>query len=49
MSPGCTEEAYKIVEPYLKKWAAKTPDGTPCVLRMGPGGSGHCESLFART
>ncbi|CAD6588717.1 MAG: hypothetical protein TREMPRED_005142 [Tremellales sp. Tagirdzhanova-0007] len=36
MSPGCTEEAYKIVEPYLKKWAAKTPDGTPCVLRMGP-------------
>ena len=44
MSPGCTEAAYKVVEPYLKKWAVKTKQGEPCVMRIGPGGSGHCES-----
>jgi 6-phosphogluconate dehydrogenase len=41
MSPGGTEEAYKIVEPHLKKWAAKTTNGEPCVELMGPGGAGH--------
>jgi len=41
MSPGGTKEAYAIAEPYLKKWAAKTPNGEPCVEYMGPGGAGH--------
>ncbi|RXK36509.1 6-phosphogluconate dehydrogenase (decarboxylating) [Tremella mesenterica] len=41
MSPGGTKEAYDFVEPYLKKWAVKTPEGEPCVCYVGPGGSGH--------
>lgn len=24
MSPGCSDEAWAIVKPYLHKWAAKT-------------------------
>ncbi|KZO98952.1 6-phosphogluconate dehydrogenase C-terminal domain-like protein [Calocera viscosa TUFC12733] len=41
MSPGGTKEAYAIVEPLLKKWAAKDGNGNPCVALMGPGGAGH--------
>ncbi|WWC66396.1 6-phosphogluconate dehydrogenase (decarboxylating) [Kwoniella pini CBS 10737] len=40
-SPGGTEEAWKVIKPYLETWAAKTPEGEPCVLHMGPGGAGH--------
>ncbi|WVW82463.1 6-phosphogluconate dehydrogenase (decarboxylating) [Kwoniella bestiolae CBS 10118] len=41
MSPGCTKEAWEFLKPYLEKWAAKTPEGEPCVMHIGPGGSGH--------
>jgi 6-phosphogluconate dehydrogenase len=41
MSPGGPKEAYDAVKPYLEKWAAKTPQGEPCVEYIGPGGSGH--------
>jgi len=41
MSVGCDEETWDIVKPYLEKWTAHTPQGEACVLRMGPGGSGH--------
>lgn len=40
MSPGGDYEAYKKVEPYLKDWAAKAKDGTPCVEWVGPRGAG---------
>lgn len=40
MSPGGDYEAYKKVEPYLKEWAAKAKDGTPCVEWVGPRGAG---------
>jgi 6-phosphogluconate dehydrogenase len=43
MSPGCSEKTWKYIQPYLEKWAAKTKDGEPCVMRIGPGGCGHCE------
>lgn len=43
MSPGTDPETWEVIKPYLEKWAAKTKDGEPCVMRMGPGGSGHCE------
>ncbi len=38
MSPGCTPEAYRVVESRFKKWAAKDKDGKPCVDLIGPGG-----------
>ncbi len=42
MMPGGPLEAYKEVEPILKKAAAKAPeDGEPCVTYIGPRGSGH--------
>lgn len=41
MSPGGDYEAYKKVEPYLKEWAAKAKDGSPCVEWVGPRGAGH--------
>lgn len=41
MSPGGDFEAYKKVEPYLKEWAAKAKDGSPCVEWVGPKGAGH--------
>jgi 6-phosphogluconate dehydrogenase len=42
MMPGGPLEAYKEVEPILKKVAAKaTEDGEPCVTYIGPRGSGH--------
>lgn len=43
MSPGTDPETWQVIKPYLDKWAAKTAKGEPCVMRMGPGGSGHCE------
>lgn len=46
MSVGCDEETWDIVKPYLEKWTAHTPQGEACVLRMGPGGSGHCECVI---
>ena len=43
MSPGCDDpKVYEYLKPLLEKWAAKTRDGEPCVLRIGPGGSGNC-------
>jgi 6-phosphogluconate dehydrogenase len=42
MMPGGPLEAYREVEPILKKTAAKAPeDGEPCVTYIGPRGSGH--------
>ncbi|KAK8866062.1 6-phosphogluconate dehydrogenase (decarboxylating) [Kwoniella newhampshirensis] len=41
MSPGCSPEAWDYLKPYLEKWAAKAPNGEPCVLHMGGGGAGH--------
>ncbi|KAL7417270.1 6-phosphogluconate dehydrogenase [Mrakia frigida] len=41
MSAGGEREAYDIVEPLLKKWAAKTPSGDSCVGLVGPRGSGN--------
>ena len=41
MSPGGSKSAYDSVEKYLKQWAAKTPQGEPCVEYIGPGGSGN--------
>lgn len=41
MSPGGDFEAYRKVEPYLKDWAAKAKDGSPCVEWVGPDGAGH--------
>ncbi|KIJ52385.1 hypothetical protein M422DRAFT_156207 [Sphaerobolus stellatus SS14] len=41
MSPGGEKDAYALVEPLLKKWAAKTPSGEACVKYIGPGGAGH--------
>ncbi|OCF41600.1 6-phosphogluconate dehydrogenase (decarboxylating) [Kwoniella heveanensis CBS 569] len=41
MSPGCTKKAWEYLKPYLEKWSAKTKNGEPCVLHIGPGGSGH--------
>ncbi|KAL7421784.1 hypothetical protein Q5752_003555 [Cryptotrichosporon argae] len=41
MSPGCTDETYEKIKGHLEKWCARTPDGDPCVRRMGPGGAGH--------
>lgn len=43
ISPSGTEEAYKLVEGFLNKWAAETADGQSCVGLIGPGGSGHCK------
>uniref|UniRef100_A0A7S2TMZ6 6-phosphogluconate dehydrogenase, decarboxylating n=1 Tax=Lotharella oceanica TaxID=641309 RepID=A0A7S2TMZ6_9EUKA len=40
MMPGGPEEAYKRVEPILKKCAAQVNDG-PCVTWIGPGGAGN--------
>jgi len=42
LSPGGDEQAIADVMPFLEQYAAKAPkDGTPCVTRIGPGGSGH--------
>lgn len=42
LSPSGDAEALKLVMPFLEQYAAKDPKtGTPCVTRIGPGGSGH--------
>ncbi|HEY4291897.1 NADP-dependent phosphogluconate dehydrogenase [Luteibacter sp.] len=39
--PGGPRDAYDLVEPILTEIAARAPDGEPCVIYIGPGGSGH--------
>lgn len=42
LSPSGDAEALELVMPLLQRYAAKDPkSGTPCVTRIGPGGSGH--------
>lgn len=42
LSPSGDPEALKLVMPLLEQYAAKDPKtNTPCVTRIGPGGSGH--------
>lgn len=42
LSPSGDVEVLKLVMPLLERYAAKDPKtGTPCVARIGPGGSGH--------
>ncbi|KAF2168464.1 hypothetical protein M409DRAFT_65435 [Zasmidium cellare ATCC 36951] len=41
MCPGSDSETLDIVLPLLQKAAAKAPDGTPCVAKIGTGGAGH--------
>jgi 6-phosphogluconate dehydrogenase len=42
LMPGGDPESYKILEPILKKIAAKPDDGDlPCVTYIGSGGAGH--------
>jgi len=39
--PGCDEDTYKAVQPYLEAIAAKDANGLPCCTRIGTEGSGH--------
>ena len=41
MCPGADDETLDLVLPTLRKVAAKDPQGTPCVGRVGTGGAGH--------
>ncbi|KXT01241.1 hypothetical protein AC578_3801 [Pseudocercospora eumusae] len=41
MCPGTDSQTFDIVMPLLRKAAAKAPDGSPCVGRIGTGGAGH--------
>ncbi|MBE3043383.1 hypothetical protein IMZ48_12595 [Candidatus Bathyarchaeota archaeon] len=41
ISPGGTKEALDLAFPFLEKVAAKSPEGQPCVAKLGPGGCGH--------
>lgn len=41
LMPGGQKEAYDLVEPILKKIAAKAEDGEACVIYVGPNGAGH--------
>ncbi|KAJ5183993.1 6-phosphogluconate dehydrogenase decarboxylating [Penicillium capsulatum] len=42
LSPSGDTKALNLVMPLLELYAAKDPKtGTPCVTRIGPGGSGH--------
>jgi 6-phosphogluconate dehydrogenase len=41
MMPGGSEEAYRTLEPLLKKMAAKDGSGGKCVEYVGKGGAGH--------
>lgn len=41
MCPSSDSQTFDIVMPLLKKAAAKAPDGTPCVARIGTGAAGH--------
>jgi 6-phosphogluconate dehydrogenase len=40
MMPGGDADAYKFIEPIVTKVAAQVDDG-PCVMHIGPGGSGN--------
>lgn len=40
MMPGGDADAYKLIEPIVTKVAAQVDDG-PCVMLVGPGGSGN--------
>lgn len=39
--PGCEEDTYKEVQPFLEAIAAKDANGLPCCTRVGTEGSGH--------
>lgn len=39
--PGCDQETYKEVQPYLEAIAAKDTYDLPCCAWIGTGGSGH--------
>lgn len=41
LMPGGQKEAYDLVEPILKKIAAKAEDSEACVTYVGPNGAGH--------
>lgn len=41
LMPGGQKEAYDLVEPILKKIAAKAEDDEACVTYVGPNGAGH--------
>jgi 6-phosphogluconate dehydrogenase len=42
LSPSGDAQALELIMPLLQRYAAKDPkSGTPCVTRIGPGGSGH--------
>lgn len=41
MCPGSDDETLDLILPTLQKVAAKAPDGSPCVARIGVGGAGH--------
>ncbi|WP_410504813.1 NADP-dependent phosphogluconate dehydrogenase [Ligilactobacillus salivarius] len=41
LMPGGQKEAYDLVEPILKKIAAKAENGEACVTYVGPNGAGH--------
>src|SRR3954451_6426933 len=41
LMPGGDEESYRVLEPVLKKIAAKTDDDGPCVTYCGARGAGH--------
>lgn len=41
MCPGGDEQTLEMVLPLLEEVAAKDPQGRPCVVRCGLGGSGH--------
>ncbi|WP_270354710.1 NADP-dependent phosphogluconate dehydrogenase [Ligilactobacillus salivarius] len=41
LMPGGQKEAYDLVEPILKKIAAKAEDGEACVTYVGSNGAGH--------
>ncbi|RYP08021.1 hypothetical protein DL764_002167 [Monosporascus ibericus] len=41
MSPGGSPEALEKVMPFLETMAARDKQGRPCVVPVGPGGSGH--------
>jgi 6-phosphogluconate dehydrogenase len=41
MCPGADDETLDLVLPFLRKVAAKDPQGRPCVGKAGTGGAGH--------
>jgi 6-phosphogluconate dehydrogenase len=41
MCPSTDDSTFDIIMPFLERVAAKAPDGSPCVARVGTGSSGH--------